>query len=59
MSLLKIAAVVVGGIVLFFVLGKVVSFFVGLLTTLAVVALVAGGGYVAYKVVSHGRRELH
>jgi hypothetical protein len=57
MSLLKIGAVVVGGIVLFIVLGHVVSFIVGLITTLAFIALVAGGGYVAYKVLSGGRRR--
>jgi hypothetical protein len=57
MSLLKIGAVVVGGIVLFIVLGHVVSFIVGLVTTLAFLALVAGGGYVAYRVLSGGRRR--
>jgi hypothetical protein len=59
MSWLKIGAVVIGGIVLFIVLGKVVSVVIGLVTMLAFVALVAGGGYVAYKLVSRGRRELH
>lgn len=57
MSWLKIGAVVVGGIVLFVVLGQVVSFLIGLVTTLAFLAIVAGGGYVAYKVLSGGRRR--
>jgi hypothetical protein len=57
MSWLKIGAVVVGGIVLFVVLGHVVSFLIGLVTTLAFLAIVAGGGYVAYKLLSGGRRR--
>jgi hypothetical protein len=57
MNLLKVGAVVVAGIVLLVVLGKVVSFVVGLATALFFVALVAGGGYVAYKLVSSGRRR--
>lgn len=57
MNLLKVAAVVIGGIVIFVVLGKVVSVLLGLLTTIAFVALVVGGGYVAYKLVGGGRRR--
>jgi hypothetical protein len=57
MNLLKVGAVVVAGIVLLVVLGKVVSFVVGAITALFFVALVAGGGYVAYKLVSGGRRR--
>jgi hypothetical protein len=57
MNLLKVGAVVVAGIVLLVVLGKVVSFVVGLITALFFVALVAGGGYVAYKLVSGGKRR--
>jgi hypothetical protein len=57
MNLLKVGAVVVAGIVLFVVLGKVISFAIGLFTALFFVALVAGGGYIAYKVVSGGRRR--
>jgi hypothetical protein len=57
MNLLKVGAVVVAGIVLLVVLGKVVSVVVGLITALFFVALVAGGGYVAYKLVSGGRRR--
>jgi hypothetical protein len=57
MNLLKVGAVIVGGIILFVVLGKVVSVVIGLVTALFFVALVAGGGYLAYKLVSGGKRE--
>jgi hypothetical protein len=57
MNLIKVAAAVVVAIVLFIVLGHVVSFIVGLLGTLFFIALVAGGGYVAYKLVSGARRR--
>jgi hypothetical protein len=56
MNLLKVGAIVVGGIILFVVLGKVVSVVIGLITALFFVALVAGGGYLAYKLVSGGKR---
>jgi hypothetical protein len=57
MNLIKVAAVVIAAIVLFIVLGNVVSFVIGLIGTLFFIALVAGGGYVAYKLVSGGRRR--
>ncbi|HEY6493120.1 MAG TPA: hypothetical protein VIZ43_07580 [Trebonia sp.] len=57
MNLIKVGAVVVAAIVLFIVLGHVVSFVIGLIGTLFFIALVAGGGYVAYKLVSNGRRR--
>lgn len=57
MNLVKVGAVVVAAIVLFIVLGKVVSFVMGLLGMLVFVALVAGGGYVAYKLVGGSRRR--
>jgi hypothetical protein len=57
MSLLKVAAVVVGGIVVFIALDFVVHALFALLTTLVIVAIIAGGGYVAYKVVGGGRRR--
>jgi hypothetical protein len=57
MNLLKVGAIVVGGIILFVVLGKVVSVVIGLITALFFVALVAGGGYLAYKLVSGGKRQ--
>jgi hypothetical protein len=58
MNLLKVGAVVVAGIVLFIVLKTVIGFMVGLLTALFFVALLAGGGYLAYKLVAGGRKEL-
>jgi hypothetical protein len=59
MNLLKIGAVVVGGIVVFFVLNSVIHVLLGLLATIAFVAIVAGGGYVAYKLLGGGsRREI-
>lgn len=57
MNLLKVGAAVVAAIILFVVLGKVVSFVMGLLGTLFFVAIVAGGGYVAYKLVGGSRRR--
>jgi hypothetical protein len=57
MSLLKVAAVVVGGIVVFIALDFVVHALFALLTTLVIVAIIAGGGYVAYKAVGGGRRR--
>jgi hypothetical protein len=57
MSLLKVAAVVVGGIVVFLALDFVVHAIFALLTTLVIVALVAGGGYVVYKVAGGNRRR--
>lgn len=57
MNLIKVGAVVIAAIVLFVVLGNVVSFVMGLIGTLFFIALVAGGGYVAYKLVSSGRKR--
>lgn len=57
MNLLKIGAVVVGGIVVFFVLDAVVHALLGLLVALAFVAIVGGGGYVAIKMLGGGRRR--
>ena len=57
MNLVKIAAFVVGAIIVFFALDFVVHAVFALLTTLVVVALIAGGGYVAYKVVGGNRRR--
>ncbi len=57
MNLVKIGAVVVGGIVVFFALNAVVHALLGLLVALAFVAIVGGGGYVAYKVAASGRRR--
>jgi len=57
MNWLKVGAVVIGGIVVFFVLNSVVHLVVGLLTAIAFVAIVAGGGYVAYKIAGARRRR--
>lgn len=57
MNLLKIGAVVVGGIVVFFVLDTVWHALAALVGMLVIVALIAGGGYVAYKVVGGSRRR--
>jgi hypothetical protein len=57
MNWLKVGAVVVGGIVLFVVLGHVVSVIIGLITALFFIALVAGGGYAVYKLVGGSRRR--
>jgi uncharacterized membrane protein YjgN (DUF898 family) len=51
MNLLKIGAVVVGGIVVFFLLDAVVHVLLGLILTLAFVAIVA------YKVIGSNRRR--
>jgi len=57
MNWLKVGAVVIGGIVVFFVLNSVVHLVLGLLTAIAFVAIVAGGGYVAYKIAGARRRR--
>jgi uncharacterized membrane protein YebE (DUF533 family) len=57
MNWLKVGAIVIGGIIVFFVLDSVVHLLLGLLTTIAFVAIVAGGGYVAYKIVNGRRRR--
>jgi hypothetical protein len=57
MSLAKVAAVVIGGIIVFFALNFVWHAVLALVTTLVIVAIIAGGGYVAYKVVGGGRRR--
>jgi hypothetical protein len=57
MNWLKVGAIVVGGIIVFFVLDSVVHLLLGLLTAIAFVAIVAGGVYVAYKIT--GARKRH
>lgn len=57
MNWLKVGAIVVGGIIVFVVLDSVVHLLLGLLTTIAFVAIVAGGGYVAYKIMGAKRRR--
>jgi len=57
MNWAKIGAVVIGGIIVFFVLDSVVHLLFGLLSAIAFVAIVAGGGYVVYKMVGSSRRR--
>jgi hypothetical protein len=57
MNWAKIGAVVVGGIVVFFILDTVVHMLLGILGALLFVAVIGGGGYVAYKLVSGARRR--
>jgi FtsH-binding integral membrane protein len=57
MNWAKIGAIVIGGIVVFFILNSVVHMLLGLLGALLFVAVIAGGGYVAYKLVSGGRKR--
>jgi hypothetical protein len=57
MNWLKVGAIVVGGIVVFFVLDSVVHLLLGLLSAIAFVAIIAGGGYVVYKLMGARRRR--
>jgi hypothetical protein len=57
MNWLKIGAVVVGGIIVFFVLDSAFHVLLGLLSAIAFVAIIAGGGYVAYKILGARRRR--
>jgi hypothetical protein len=57
MNWVKVGAIVVGGIIVFFVLDSVVHVLLGLLSAIAFVAIVAGGGYVAYKILGARRRR--
>jgi FtsH-binding integral membrane protein len=57
MNWAKVGAVVIGGIIVFFVLDTVVHMLLGILGAILFVALVAGGGYVVYKVVGGSRRR--
>ena len=57
MNWVEIGAVVIGGIVVFFILDTVVHMLLGILGALLFVALIAGGGYVAYKLVGGSRRR--
>jgi hypothetical protein len=57
MNWAKIGAVVIGGIIVFFVLDTVVHAILSLFIALVFVAVVAGGGYAAYKLVGGSRRR--
>jgi FtsH-binding integral membrane protein len=57
MNWAKIGAVVIGGIIVFFVLDTVVHMLLGILGAIVFVAIVAGGGYAVYKLAGGGRRR--
>ncbi len=57
MNWAKVGAVVIGGIVVFFLVDTVIHLLWGLIVALVFVAIVGGGGYVAYKLVSGSRRR--
>jgi hypothetical protein len=57
MNWLKVAAVVVGGIVVFFVVDSLIHLFLGLLTAIAFVAIVGGGIYAAVKISGARKRR--
>ncbi|HWG01055.1 MAG TPA: hypothetical protein VG164_04305 [Trebonia sp.] len=57
MNWLKVGAVVIGGIVVFFVVDSLIHVFLGLLTAIAFVAIVAGGAYVAVKIAGARKRR--
>lgn len=57
MNWAKVGAVVIGAIIVFFVLNAAVHAVLGLLGALVFVAVIGGGGYVAYKLVSGSRRR--
>lgn len=55
MNWLKVAAVLIGALIAFLIVGEVVHIILALLGYVLIAALVAGGGYVAYKVLSSRR----
>jgi uncharacterized membrane protein YebE (DUF533 family) len=57
MNWLKIAAVAIGALIAFLIVGEVVHIILALLGYVLIAALVAGGGYIAYKVVTSGHRQ--
>jgi hypothetical protein len=57
MNWLKVAAVVVGGLVVFFVVDSVIHVILGLITALVFVAIVGGGIYAAAKIAGARKRR--
>lgn len=57
MNWLKIAAVAIGALIAFLVVGSVIHLIMTVLGYILVAALVAGGGYIVYKIATnrHGR----
>jgi hypothetical protein len=59
MNWLKIAAVIIGALIAFYIVGSVIHIITALLGVVVVLAVLGAGGYVAYKVVRSRRgREL-
>lgn len=57
MNWLKVGAVVIGGIVVFFVVGSVIHAILAMFSAIVFVALVAGGAYAATRIVKSRRRQ--
>lgn len=57
MNWLKVGAVVIGGIIVFFVFDSVIHLFLSLLTAIVFVAIVAGGAYAAVKIAGARKRR--
>ncbi len=57
MNWLKVAAVAIGALIAFLIVGSVVGFILHVLSYIVIAALIAGGGYVVYKIATnrHGR----
>ncbi|MCW2934577.1 MAG: hypothetical protein JWM19_5539 [Actinomycetia bacterium] len=59
MNWLKVAAVIIGALIAFYIVGSVIHIITALLGVIVVLAVLGAGGYVAYKVVTSRRgREL-
>jgi hypothetical protein len=59
MNWLKVVAVLIGAIIAFYIVGAVVHMITAMLGVVVFLAVLGGGGYVAYKVVTARRgREL-
>jgi hypothetical protein len=52
MNWLKIAAVIIGALIAFYIVGSVIHIITALLGVIVVLAVLGAGGYVAYKVVT-------
>ena len=52
MNWLKIAAVIIGALIAFYIVGSVIHIITALLGVIVVLAILGAGGYVAYKVVT-------
>ncbi len=57
MNLAKVAALIIGAILVFIVVGSVVHLLAAVFGAVLFLAVVGGGGYVAYKVVRGARRR--